>query len=122
MTVRFRREPLDRPLCGARKRQPRYPGETCARPSGWGTEHPGYGRCKLHGGATPFRHGRYSRTVREVHLPSIRRKRRTYAVQELCFALKVLIADPERQAELLHLILVEAGWEEDELEQEDDEP
>lgn len=33
--------------CGARKRQ----GEgTCTRPAGWGTEHVGYGTCKLHGG------------------------------------------------------------------------
>jgi len=36
--------------CGARKHQ----GEgTCTRPAGWGTDHPGYGKCKLHGGATP---------------------------------------------------------------------
>jgi hypothetical protein len=35
--------------CGAKKRQ----GEgTCARPAGWGTSHPGVGRCKLHGGST----------------------------------------------------------------------
>jgi hypothetical protein len=26
---------------------------TCARPAGWGTDHPGTGRCKLHGGSTP---------------------------------------------------------------------
>lgn len=24
----------------------------CARPAGWGTDHPGFGRCKLHGGST----------------------------------------------------------------------
>lgn len=24
----------------------------CERPSGWGTDHPGFGRCKRHGGAT----------------------------------------------------------------------
>jgi hypothetical protein len=36
--------------CGAKKRQ----GEgTCTRPAGWGTDHPGVGRCKLHGGSTP---------------------------------------------------------------------
>jgi hypothetical protein len=36
--------------CGANKRQ----GEgTCHRPAGWGTDHPGAGRCKLHGGSTP---------------------------------------------------------------------
>lgn len=36
--------------CGAKKRQ----GEgTCTRPAGWGTDHVGSGRCKLHGGSTP---------------------------------------------------------------------
>src|SRR5260221_537926 len=36
-------------FCDAKKRQ----GEgTCHRPAGWGTEHPGTGRCKLHGGST----------------------------------------------------------------------
>jgi hypothetical protein len=36
--------------CGAKKRQ----GEGhCQRPAGWGTKHPGTGRCKLHGGSTP---------------------------------------------------------------------
>ncbi len=37
-------------LCGALKRD----GETmCRRPAGWGTEHAGWGRCKLHGGSSP---------------------------------------------------------------------
>jgi len=41
----------DKPrLCGGPKRN----GEgLCTRPAGWGTGHPGYGRCKLHGGSTP---------------------------------------------------------------------
>jgi hypothetical protein len=26
---------------------------TCTRPPGWGTDHPGTGRCKLHGGCAP---------------------------------------------------------------------
>jgi hypothetical protein len=39
----------DSKYCGANKRQ----GEgTCARPAGWGTDHPGIGKCKLHGGGT----------------------------------------------------------------------
>ena len=27
-------------------------GTPCRRPAGWGTNHPGSGRCKLHGGAS----------------------------------------------------------------------
>jgi hypothetical protein len=40
-----------RDKCGGRKRGPE--GGLCARPAGWGTQHPGYGACKLHGGSTP---------------------------------------------------------------------
>lgn len=38
-----------RPKCGATKRS----GSECGRPAGWGTDHVGRGRCKLHGGCTP---------------------------------------------------------------------
>jgi len=34
------------PICGAKNRA----GDPCHRPAGWGTDHVGYGRCKLHGG------------------------------------------------------------------------
>lgn len=37
-------------LCGANKKA--APG-TCGKPAGWGTDHNGIGRCKLHGGSTP---------------------------------------------------------------------
>lgn len=43
------RDGHDRPKCGAKKRQTEG---TCERPAGWGTDHPGTGRCKLHGGST----------------------------------------------------------------------
>lgn len=40
----------DARYCGAKKRQ----GEgTCTQTAGWGTGHPGYGPCKLHGGCSP---------------------------------------------------------------------
>jgi len=35
-------------VCNARLR---YKGGYCDKPAGWGTEHEGTGRCKLHGGA-----------------------------------------------------------------------
>jgi hypothetical protein len=37
-------------LCGAAKRQGTG---RCTRPAGWGTQHPGFGTCKFHGGCTP---------------------------------------------------------------------
>lgn len=37
-------------MCGSRRNK--HPG-TCQRPAGWGTPHPGWGRCKLHGGSSP---------------------------------------------------------------------
>jgi hypothetical protein len=112
MTESIPPEPHDSPLCDARKRQPRYPGETCARPSGWGTSHPGFGRCKLHGGATPYKHGRYSRVVREFHLPEIRWKLRAYSLLQLRTTLTVLIPDPARRDELLRMLAAETGLEE----------
>jgi hypothetical protein len=36
-------------LCGGKKKQ--GPGN-CEQPAGWGTDHAGFGRCKLHGGST----------------------------------------------------------------------
>lgn len=40
----------DSRYCGAPKKQSEG---TCTRPAGWGTPHPGIGRCKLHLGSTP---------------------------------------------------------------------
>jgi hypothetical protein len=40
----------DSRYCGGKKKQ----GEgLCERPAGWGTDHAGAGRCKLHGGCAP---------------------------------------------------------------------
>jgi hypothetical protein len=41
----------DKPKCGGRRRG-EGAGKLCTRPAGWGTDHPGSGRCKLHGGST----------------------------------------------------------------------
>lgn len=37
------------PKCGGKRRK----GGRCGRPAGWGTNHPGVGKCKLHGGSSP---------------------------------------------------------------------
>nr|WP_202446860.1 hypothetical protein [Streptomyces sp. SID5468] len=39
------------PQCGAQKRQG-APGDVCSLVAGWGTDHVGFGRCRLHGGNT----------------------------------------------------------------------
>ncbi|MEU8199505.1 hypothetical protein AB0C10_37550 [Microbispora amethystogenes] len=52
------RDCCDKNKCHGRKRD--EGGGYCHRPAGWGTDHPGTGRCKLHGGATP-NHGTAAR-------------------------------------------------------------
>lgn len=45
-------------FCNAKTRQ----GTPCKHQAGWGTDHVGDGRCKMHGGnaGAPIKHGRYS--------------------------------------------------------------
>lgn len=56
--------------CGAETRG----GTPCELPAGWGTDHPGEGRCKHHGGAggRPPEHGLYSETARKGLTDKIR--------------------------------------------------
>src|SRR4051794_5751686 len=108
MTGREHTRPHDSSYCGARKRQPQYPGETCRRPAGWGTKHVGFGRCKLHGGATPYRSGHYSTVMHDFHLPDLRWKFRTYHIVTLRSALAPLIPDPARREQLVRSILEES--------------
>jgi hypothetical protein len=58
MTVPVKAMPLDR--CGGQTTA----GGTCTQRAGWGTDHPGTGRCKLHGGSVPVKTGRYSKYLR----------------------------------------------------------
>lgn len=59
----------DVPLADGDKRQCggplRHRDGTCRRPAGWGTPHPGIGRCKLHGGSTRSHVAWAERTLRE---------------------------------------------------------
>lgn len=48
--------------CGAKKKQGTG---YCARSAGYNTDHLGEGKCHLHGGATPIKHGRYSKVKRK---------------------------------------------------------
>lgn len=52
-TTKEGRKPLSK--CGAKNRA----GTPCNRPAGWGTDHPGEGRCKLHGGVGQKPSARY---------------------------------------------------------------
>ena len=52
---------LKKPLCGARTKSTAQP---CKNIAGKGTDHGGQGRCRFHGGATPIKHGMYSKVVR----------------------------------------------------------
>jgi hypothetical protein len=57
------RKPRGGPKCGAKGKRGRQ--KTCAHPAGFRTNHPGVGKCWLHGGATPIKHGLYSKVVSE---------------------------------------------------------
>lgn len=61
-------------VCGAQKRAG---SGACQRPAGWGTDHVGEGRCKLHGGnaGRPPEHGRYSAKKRKSLQKKIRKFR-----------------------------------------------
>jgi len=48
---------MSKPKCGAKTRS----GKPCGYPAGYKTDHPGEGKCYLHGGRTPIKHGRYSK-------------------------------------------------------------
>ncbi|MBU0609035.1 MAG: hypothetical protein KKI08_14205 [Armatimonadetes bacterium] len=54
-----RKKPTEKILCGAKNRS----GNPCRQVAGMGTNHLGAGRCKYHGGATPIKHGMYSKIV-----------------------------------------------------------
>lgn len=51
---------LSVPLCGAKTRS----GSPCRNKAGYKTDHVGQGRCHLHGGLNPIKHGRYSTITR----------------------------------------------------------
>jgi hypothetical protein len=77
MTVAVRPEDRDRmddddalapTVCGSPLRG--RPGEYCGNPLGKNTSHPGSGRCWLHGGNSPVRHGRYS-SIRSERLRGV---------------------------------------------------
>jgi hypothetical protein len=53
-------------LCGARNRNKTG---TCKREAGWGTDHLGFGRCKLHGGS--HRNGRKAAAKQEMAAQSL---------------------------------------------------
>ena len=55
------------PACGARTKRARG---LCRQAAGARTDHPGEGRCWLHGGATPVKHGRYS-TIRRARVAEL---------------------------------------------------
>lgn len=65
-------------ICGAKAHGS---GKPCRLPAGWGTDHPGRGRCKLHGGAShgappgnknARKHGAYETVIRDRLTPEER--------------------------------------------------
>lgn len=67
--------------CGAKRTK--HGGVPCRRPAGWGTDHVGFGSCKLHGGSAPgpSKHAHKERALWQQRM-----------VDEIDPSLKVLIA------------------------------
>jgi hypothetical protein len=110
----------DKQLCGAqRMNQPK--GVLCTQRAGWGTTHPGVGRCKRHGGNTAT-HGTAAereqarqacelfglemtdRDPAEVLLGEITRTRRSIVWHETEIAMAMAEHDEERRDKLM------PGW------------
>ena len=58
----------DSPTCGAKLRRK---DAHCKNKPGFKTDHPGQGRCYLHGGKTPIKHGRYSKLTNRPRLAEL---------------------------------------------------
>jgi hypothetical protein len=91
--------PHDGRICGARTRA----GTPCRYPRGYKTDHFGQGRCRLHGGATPIRHGLHSTIIR----PSIQERllRLAPPQQQLLIelaSLRAAILDPTTRVDALY--------------------
>jgi hypothetical protein len=73
-----------------------FAGRPCHRPAGWGTDHAGYGRCKLHGGKTP------------THLKAAQRQQAEQAVAALGLPREV---EPHRALlEAVHRAAGHVAW------------
>lgn len=72
MTVAKKRKPYDGPKCGGLKTD----GGLCTQTAGWGTDHQGIGKCKLHFGRTKThnRAAQFLQAKRDVELFGVRRE------------------------------------------------
>jgi hypothetical protein len=81
------------PICGALSRSTKQP---CRNMAGKGTDHVGQGRCKYHGGATPIKHGAYSKVARHKLrqlMDEITRRGDVLELHSEAVLLKALLAD-----------------------------
>ncbi|MFJ9771222.1 hypothetical protein ACIRVF_08255 [Kitasatospora sp. NPDC101157] len=60
----------NKPICGAKTRQEES-AEYCGLRAGWGTSHPGTGRCRLHGGNTPGQKVRAAQDIAEQEVRAV---------------------------------------------------
>lgn len=67
--------------CGAKTSTKSNDGTPCTRVKGFGTSHPGEGRCKFHGGSNPMKHGRYSQLRRSRNMARFHELREQYEAE-----------------------------------------
>lgn len=85
--------------CKAKTKQGGHP---CKRPAGAGTDHLGEGRCKHHGGATPFKHGQ------NIKDPEVRKLRQLPFIEE---ARKLTMEDDILAVRACQLIMIQRKME-----------
>ncbi|BFP50013.1 hypothetical protein KCMC57_63810 (plasmid) [Kitasatospora sp. CMC57] len=78
-----------KPKCGAKTRQEES-ADTCGQIAGWGTAHPGTGRCKLHGGNTTNQRTAAATEIAEREIRSVLAQLDVAPVDDPLTALTVL--------------------------------
>lgn len=90
-------------ICGVARRRPDQNGDTsvigrpCGHGAGWGTDHPGAGACRLHGGNLPAVVAKAGHVLADM---ALRKELKTFAVP---------LKNAQPEAMLLHMVREAAG-------------
>lgn len=102
-------------LCGAAVTEGGKPrGGTCKKPKGWGTQHPGYGNCKIHGGLTQAGKTAAAREAGRQFMTETKRKKFGGNKIPNVIAEQILLEEVARSAAMVRYLEEEIGqWNTD---------